>query len=91
MTPGACVNESGLLSSVAVVHLVLYSLFIFCYYVFLFSTSPSQLAQKLIAFEVQEHKPQFVLGVLCIVGCPVQLIREVFSRLHLCRHTFASL
>jgi len=27
-----------------------------------------------------------VLGVLCIVGCPMQLIREVFSR-----HTFASL
>ena len=24
-----------------------------------------------------------MLGVLCILGCPVQLIREVFSRLHL--------
>ena len=24
-----------------------------------------------------------MLGVLCIIGCPVQLIREVFSRLHL--------
>ena len=23
-----------------------------------------------------------VLGVFCIIGCPVQLIREVFSRLH---------
>ena len=38
---------------------------------------------------------RFVLGVLCIIGCPVQLIREVFSRLHLRRrrrrHTFASL
>ena len=22
------------------------------------------------------------MGVLCIIGCPVQLIREVFSRLH---------
>ena len=33
-----------------------------------------------------------MLGVLCIVGCPVQLIREVFSRLHFRRrHTFASL
>ena len=29
-----------------------------------------------------------MLDVLCIIGCPVQLIREVFSRLHLCRHTF---
>ena len=32
-----------------------------------------------------------MLGVLCIIRCPVQLIREVSSRLHLCRHTFASL
>ena len=24
-----------------------------------------------------------MLGVLCIIGCPVQLIKEVFSRLHL--------
>ena len=33
-----------------------------------------------------------VLGVLCIIGCPVQLIREVFLRLHFRRrHTFASL
>ena len=32
-----------------------------------------------------------MLGVLGIIGYPVQLIREVFSRLHLCRHTFASL
>ena len=24
----------------------------------------------------------FVLGILCIVGSPVQLLREVFSRLH---------
>ena len=31
------------------------------------------------------------VGVLCIIGCPVQLIREVFPRLQLCRHTFASL
>ena len=23
-----------------------------------------------------------MLGVLCIIGCPVQLIREFFSRLH---------
>ena len=23
-----------------------------------------------------------MLGALCIAGCPVQLIREVFSRLH---------
>ena len=32
-----------------------------------------------------------MLGVLCILGCPVQLTREVFSRLHLWRHTFVSL
>ena len=34
-----------------------------------------------------------MLNVLCIVGCPVQLIREVFSRLNFRRrrHTFASL
>ena len=31
------------------------------------------------------------VGVLCIIGCPVHLIREVYSRLHLCRHTFFSL
>ena len=31
-----------------------------------------------------------MLGVLCIVGCPVQLVREVFARLHFRRrHTFA--
>ena len=35
---------------------------------------------------------RFVLGVLYIIGCPVQLIREVFLRLHFRRrHTFASL
>ena len=27
--------------------------------------------------------------LLICVGCPVQLVREVFPRLHLCRHTFA--
>ena len=33
-----------------------------------------------------------MLGVLFIIGCPVQLIREDFLRLHFrCRHTFASL
>ena len=37
-----------------------------------------------------------MLGVLCIIRCPVQLIRKVFSRLHLLRrrrrrHTFTSL
>ena len=35
-----------------------------------------------IAFEVRERNPYFVLGVLCIIGCPVQLVREVFLRLH---------
>ena len=30
-------------------------------------------------FEVREHNPQFVLGVLCIIGFPVQFIREGFS------------
>ena len=31
-----------------------------------------------------------MLGVLCIIGCPVQLIREMFLRLHFRRrHTFA--
>ena len=29
-----------------------------------------------------------MLGVLCIIGCPVQMIEEVFLSLHLCRHTF---
>ena len=35
-----------------------------------------------------------MLGVLCIIGFPVQLIREVFFRDYICRrrrHTFASL
>ena len=32
----------------------------------------------IIAFEVRERKSYFLLGVLCIIGCPVQLIREVF-------------
>ena len=41
---------------------------------------------RVVACEVRVE-----LGLLCIIGCPVQLIREVFSRLHLCRHTFASL
>ena len=47
----------------------------------------------LISFEVRERNPSFVLGVLCLIGCPVQLIREVFLRLHFRRrrHTFASL
>ena len=40
--------------------------------------------------------PQFLLGILCIIGRPVQLISEIFWdctlwRLPLCRHTFASL
>ena len=39
--------------------------------------------RSLIAFEVRERNPLFVLGVLCIIGWPVQLIREVFLRLHL--------
>ena len=30
------------------------------------------------------------MGVLCSIGCPVQSIREVFSSLHLRRHTCAS-
>ena len=30
-----------------------------------------------------------MLGFLCIIGCPVQLIRKVFLRLHVRRrHTF---
>ena len=41
---------------------------------------------RVVACEVRVE-----LGLLCIIGCPVQLIREVFSRLHLCRHTFALL
>ena len=44
----------------------------------------------LIAFEVRERNPQFFLGVLCIIWCPVQLIREVILRLHFRRHSFAS-
>ena len=30
-------------------------------------------------------QPLICVGVLCIIGCPVQFIREVFSRLHLHR------
>ena len=40
---------------------------------------------------LRERNPLFVLGVLCIIGYPVQLIKDFFSRLHLCRHTFSSL
>ena len=38
-------------------------------------------------------QPLICVGVLYIIGCPVQLIREVFLRLHFRRrrHTFASL
>ena len=32
----------------------------------------------IIAFKVREGNPLFLLGVLCIIDCPVQLIREVF-------------
>ena len=31
------------------------------------------------------------MELLIFVECSVQVIREIFSRLHLCRHTFASL
>ena len=34
----------------------------------------------IFAFEVRERSPQFLLRVLCIIGCPVQLIEEVFLR-----------
>ena len=37
------------------------------------------MAYKIIAFEVRERSPKFLLGVLCIIGCPVQLISEVFK------------
>ena len=47
---------------------------------------------KLIAFEVRERNPYFVLGVLWIIGWPVLLTREMFLRTHFRRrHTFASL
>ena len=47
---------------------------------------------SVIAFEVREPNPLFVLGVLCIIGFPVQLIGDDFLRLHFRRrHTFASL
>ena len=49
------------------------------------------LREKAECKQSRDRNPLFVLGVLCIIGCPVQLLREVFSRLHLCRHTFASL
>ena len=47
----------------------------------------------IFAFEVRERNPLFVLGVLRIIGSPVQLIREVFwdCICRRCRHTFASL
>ena len=48
---------------------------------------------NVIAFEVRERYPLFLLRVLCLIGCPVQIIREVILRLHLRRrwHKFASL
>ena len=46
---------------------------------------------QIIAFEVRERNPKFLLEVLCIIGCRVQLTSEVFWRLHLCRHIFATL
>ena len=35
-------------------------------------------SQDIVAFEVRERNPLFVLGVLCIGGCLLQLKREVF-------------
>ena len=34
--------------------------------------------ELIIAFEVRERNPLFVLGVLCIIGFPGQFVREVF-------------
>ena len=48
-------------------------------------------AVMVVAFEVRERNPFSVLGVLCIIQDPVQLISEVFLRFHLFRPTFASL
>ena len=37
-------------------------------------------------------QPLICVGVMCIIGCPVQFIREVFSRLHVRRrHTLGNL
>ena len=45
----------------------------------------------LIAFEVRERNHLFLLDVLYIIGCPVQLINGVFEIAYLYQHTFASL
>ena len=34
--------------------------------------------KQFFVFKVRERNPQFLLGVLCIIGCPLQLISEVF-------------
>ena len=36
------------------------------------------LQRNILAFEIRERNPSFVLGILCIIACPMQLIREVF-------------
>ena len=34
--------------------------------------------KQLFTFELREHNPKFLLGILCIIGCPVQLVSKVF-------------
>ena len=45
----------------------------------------------IIAFEVRERNPQFLWGVQCIIWVSCAINKRGFSRLYLCRHTFASL
>ena len=45
----------------------------------------------IIAFEVRERNPQFLWGVQCIIWVSCAINKRGFSRLHLCRHTFALL
>ena len=34
--------------------------------------------KQFFTFELQEHNPKFLLGILHIIGCPVQLVSKVF-------------
>ena len=34
--------------------------------------------KQFFTFELREHNPKFLLGILHIIGCPVQLVSKVF-------------
>ena len=35
--------------------------------------------KQFFMFELREHNPKFLLGILCIIGCPVQLVSKFFE------------